>query len=136
MGIVSLPLLSALRKLEDELFPLVPVPCTQRAISASPGSVVPALRFILNQYTLQHNEHSVVTSGMSLKGQLFKKSLQTKLPKLFALYPVPSMKWRFVDLNAKALQVLVSVPSTESDYEGNMNTFDYCFNLDRYGFKR
>lgn len=44
--------------------------------------------------------------------------------------------WRFITLNAKALQALVPLPPTEDDYDGNSDAFNHVFRLEEYGFKR
>ncbi|KAG0170893.1 hypothetical protein DFQ29_009088, partial [Apophysomyces sp. BC1021] len=80
----TLPLVALTDSLCDDLEARVPKPATQEAISASPGSYVPVLKYILSCY---EEEHRVAATTE-------QQSPDTHLPRLFSISPTPNTKWR------------------------------------------
>jgi hypothetical protein len=74
-------------------------PVTMELLSASPGKYVPCLKFMSKVLEWYHNQQS----GDE------KQSDSETLPKLFTVFPNPSMKWRFVSLNADILQAFLQL---------------------------
>jgi hypothetical protein len=135
---VSCDILSTLHVIEEGLLPKIPRPCTSTKRSATPGAFIPALKHMLSQYELEHLEYSVAMYLANPKSETVKPdpSVTRTLPKLFALFPIPSMHWRFVHLNAKSIKALLSIPGPLDDYEGNMQLFEQVFDLAKFGFNR
>lgn len=133
----SADIVHAVNTLVNELQPLIPQPCNKGELSASPSKFIPSLRYILENYTVEHqeNEAAAYIAGLSINDKRIACATKT-LPKLFALFPIPKFQWRFISLNAKALKALVSLPATDDDYDGNADVFNYVFRLKEYGFKR
>jgi hypothetical protein len=135
---LSCDILSALQVIEVGRLPKILRPCTSTMLSATPGAFIPALKYMLSQYELEHLEYSVAMHLANPKSELVKPdpSVLRTLPKLFALCPIPSMHWRFVHLNAKSIKSLLSIPGPLDDYEGNMQLFEKVFDLAKFGFNR
>ncbi|KAL1934680.1 hypothetical protein VTP01DRAFT_6862 [Rhizomucor pusillus] len=89
----DLDIILAIRTIQISPKDYIPEPCTTTEMAANPGRFIPALRFILSQYTLEHEQGN-------------EKTCKT-LPKLFALTPQPSLHWRFVDIDAATLATLL-----------------------------
>ncbi|GAA5812687.1 hypothetical protein MFLAVUS_006144 [Mucor flavus] len=68
----------------------IPRPVTLQSLTASPGSYIPILATILQK---NEQEHTRITSN----------ELDETPPRLFSLVPAPSLKWRFIDINANVL---------------------------------
>lgn len=98
----------------------IPEPYSSAEMSARPGPFIPALRFILQQYTADH-----------MAAEQNEKS--KTLPRLFSLTPKPSLHWRFIDIDAKTLASLVelNMPRTQ---EQNAQVFKTVFCFDQYRF--
>jgi hypothetical protein len=115
---VSLILIATVDDLCSQLESLVPRPLNQETLSASPGSYIPALKFMLRELELFHQQ-----------AQNDKTSDSSVLPRLYSIGPLPSMKWRFVSLNAYTLaSILPSIPTPNdpSDYlEVYNEVFDF-----------
>ena len=77
----------------------MPRPANLTTLSAAPGHAFPALRHVLSQYELEHAEHAVAAI---LAGVDDLQVNSDKLPRVFSLTPLPSMKWRFVDITVVA----------------------------------
>ncbi|KAL1935457.1 hypothetical protein VTP01DRAFT_4597 [Rhizomucor pusillus] len=88
----DLDIILAIHTIQISLKDYIPEPCTTTEMAANPGRFIPALRFILSQYTLEHEQGNEKTCKTS--------------PELFALTPQPSLHWRFVDIDAATLTVL------------------------------
>lgn len=123
--------MTAVAEIEDDLMPLIPNLCTKKALSTAPGDFVPVLKHILEKYEIHHQEHSVAAYLASIKHPVTET-----LPKLFALYPIPSTKWRFVDLNTTAISSLLSLSTPHKSYDENLDFFNSVFYLDRYNWNR
>lgn len=116
----SLDLFMAIITIRDSLLPLMPRPCTTQEMAARPGRSLPVLRAILEEYRLQHSAAAA------------PKSTET-LPRLFSLGPSPSCHWRFVEVDAETLAVLLRL-SYPRNHEQRLATFKAVFDLDKYGF--
>ncbi|CEP17758.1 hypothetical protein [Parasitella parasitica] len=68
----------------------IPRPVTLQSLAASPGSYIPMLATLL-----QKNEQENI--------RIATNRLDETPPRLFPLSPIPSTKWRFIDVNANAL---------------------------------
>jgi hypothetical protein len=89
-------------------------------MSTAPGTFQPALRWILAEYCLEHDERQVAAllAGVSLESL---KDLKP-LPKRFSLFPNPGLAWKFVDISIGCLKKLVNLP------------FEDVLDLAKYGF--
>ncbi|KAI7866516.1 hypothetical protein BDF14DRAFT_1812125 [Spinellus fusiger] len=58
-----------------------------------------------------------------------------KLPRLFLLFPVPSLKWRFITIDPKNLPLLSGLKS-KSTYLENLDLFNTVFDLKRLKIDR
>jgi hypothetical protein len=70
----------------------IPRPLDSKALAASPGAYIPALKYMLKQ---MEEPHKAARNG--------KRSDTQVLPRLFSLFPNPSLGWRFIPLNAEML---------------------------------
>jgi hypothetical protein len=59
------------------------------------------LKKILEEYESEH-------AAAPQNEQTSKESDNTVLPRLFSIGPLPSMKWRFIDINAPLLASMVA----------------------------
>ncbi|CEI99199.1 hypothetical protein RMCBS344292_13291 [Rhizopus microsporus] len=94
-------------------------PPTAKNLAASPTKFVPALAVIISELEKLCNEH---------------KDDNTKMPRRFSLMPTPSMHWRYISINAKALQAITKHKS-DGTYEGNVNLFYSTFNFKKFGYE-
>ncbi|KAI7863031.1 hypothetical protein BDF14DRAFT_1848058, partial [Spinellus fusiger] len=62
--------------------------------------------------------------------QLHQQALQEKLPHLFSLFPVLSLKWRFITINPKNLLSLFGL-KPKGTYLENLDLFNTVFDLKR-----
>ena len=67
-------------------------PVDSKALSTSPGAFIPALKFMLKEI---EKPYETIRNG--------KQSDTEVLPRLFSLFPNPSLGWRFISLNALTL---------------------------------
>jgi hypothetical protein len=84
-------------------------PVTMELLSASPGKYVPCLKYMSKELEWYQNQQS----GDE------KQSDSETLLKLFPVFPNPSMKWRFVSLNAPILAIFfatIARPATPAHY--------------------
>lgn len=95
----------------------IPRPVTLQTLSASPGAYIPMLATILQK---NEEENTRITSNR----------LNEVPPRLFSLTPVPSMKWRFIDINPNVLSAFAR-KSKASSYAGKLEMFQQVFDLDR-----
>ncbi|KAG0161903.1 hypothetical protein DFQ30_004962 [Apophysomyces sp. BC1015] len=82
---------------------------------------IPVLYAILQEYEREHQQSR-------------DKESKT-LPRLFSLAPQPSLHFRFVTVNTKALKALLHIQSDTDDYDGNLQIFNRVFDLDKYDFR-
>jgi hypothetical protein len=136
--------------LKDHIIPITPKLCTVKELTNNPGGVIPVLKKILTEYeafALQTLEKVAIKILLGLTPS--KKELKVKLPKLFTLFPMPGLHWRFIHLNAKGLKALLSqskkfgkTSSSSHEIEDNSNyasgfqIFKNVFKLDQYGYDR
>ncbi|KAF7721558.1 hypothetical protein EC973_004497 [Apophysomyces ossiformis] len=118
--LVSTHITGAVNSLCEELSSVIPVPATAEIMSASPGRFVPALRYILSIYDEEYKNS--------------KGSDDEELPRRFSLSPMPSTKWRFATINAKALSCLTESTS-EGDFEQNSALFHTVFDFTKLGYR-
>lgn len=136
--------------IQDHILTLAPKICTVKELTKDPGCVVPVLRKILSEYEAFHFE-TLENSAVKILSRLVpsKKELNQKLPKLFSLFPMPSLRWRFIHLNALGLKALMSESKKfgktsassddnddNSNYDSGFQIFTNVFMLDKYGFDR
>ncbi|CAO3658414.1 unnamed protein product [Rhizopus microsporus] len=108
----------------------LPIPSTVKSLAASPTKFVPALAAIISELEILCDEHEDDNS---------------KTPRRFPLMPTPSMGWRYISINAKALQYITKHKSngTYKDnkfgYESldkvleSQNKFTCCIETDGFG---
>ncbi|GAA5817815.1 hypothetical protein MFLAVUS_011372 [Mucor flavus] len=102
----------------------IPRPVTLQSLAASPGSYIPTLATILQK---NEQEHARITSN----------ELDETPPRLFSLVPAPSLKWRFIDINANVLAAFTrkKLPDT---YATKLEMFQQVFDFKKlkiYRFK-
>ncbi|GAA5813881.1 hypothetical protein MFLAVUS_007369 [Mucor flavus] len=91
----------------------IPRPVTLQSLAASPGSYIPILATILQK---NEQEHTRITSN----------ELDETPPRLFSLVPTPSLKWRFININANVLAAFTrkKLPDT---YATKLEMFQQVF---------
>jgi hypothetical protein len=138
VDVVSVDPISVLQGIEELILSKIPKTCNLKSLSKAPGTFVPDLRAILAEYEQQHLEYSVAMYVSDLDNQKTEKdrTMTITLPKLFAPFPIPSLKWRFVELNSNALRTLLSIYPFATSYEENRDLFNNVFDLERYGFDK
>jgi hypothetical protein len=104
----TLPLVATVDHLCSKLEERIPTPVTAETLSASPGTFVPVLKFILKELEIPH------------EAARNRKNSDTKeLPRLFSIFPNPSFAWRFVTLNAETVASMIpsiEAPKSPKDY--------------------
>ncbi|CEG83121.1 hypothetical protein RMATCC62417_17093 [Rhizopus microsporus] len=102
----------------------IPRPATLGKLGASPGSYIPMLRYILAIYEEEHH-----------KAQQ-DQEIKSDLPRLFALTPAPSFRFRSISITPSALKVFTSdfkkLPNTFVD---NQTMFFKIFDLSKLKLK-
>lgn len=95
----------------------IPKPVTLLTLAASPGAYIPMLATILRKNEEEH-------------ARIALNQLDEVLPRLFSLSPVPSLKWRFIDINPNVLSAFArkKLPTT---YSGKLEMFQEVFNFDK-----
>jgi hypothetical protein len=86
-------------------------------LACSPEKFIPALHYMIEQ----------------LEEEKSKCEDQTKVPRLFSMFPNPSFKWRHITLNGKALATLTNQRSPVS-YADNIKIFYNLFDLSKLGY--
>ncbi|RCH93528.1 hypothetical protein CU097_009585 [Rhizopus azygosporus] len=102
----------------DGLQARLPTPPTVKNLAAFPTKFVPALAAIiseLEQLCVEHEDDNA------------------KMPRRFSLMPTPSMRWRYISINAKALQTITKHKS-DGTYKGNVSLFYSIFNF-KFGYE-
>ena len=89
-GECTLTIVAMVDHLRSELRDRIPKPVTAETLSASPGTFVPVLKFILKEMETPHEA-----------ARNSKQSDTEELPRLFSIIPNPSFGWRFVTINAE-----------------------------------
>lgn len=108
----DLVLLLTIYSICDQIRARIPTdmtPVTMELLSASPEKYVSCLKFMLKDLERYHNQQSSDE----------KQSDSETLPKLFPIFPSPSMQWRFVSLNAEILASFFTTmarPERPADY--------------------
>ena len=100
----------------SELEECIPKPITPTSLSSSPGSYIPGLKFMLREY---ENVHSAANATKNVNVGV--------IPKLYSIFPNPSLAWRFVSLNAGTLASFfnnIQTPNRPSDY--SQMFFEIC----------
>ncbi|ORE03002.1 hypothetical protein BCV72DRAFT_180585, partial [Rhizopus microsporus var. microsporus] len=91
---------------------------TVKYLAASPAKFVPGLAVIISELEELCNE---------------SKDDKAKMPRRFSLMSTPSMHWRYISINAKALQAITKHKS-DGTYEGSVNLFYSIFNFKKFGY--
>jgi hypothetical protein len=150
VDLVSMSHFNAIWSLKQHIISITPKLCTVKELTKDPGSIIPVLGKILTEYEAFGIQSLEKVAIKVLLGQTpSEKELNVKLPKLFSLFPNPSLRWRFVHLNAKGLMALLSqskrfgkTPATSEEVEDNSNyasgfqIFNNVFKLEQYGYDR
>jgi hypothetical protein len=92
---------------------------TVENLSANPCHFLPALSFMIQ-------------SIERIKGECEDSS---HMPRLFALLPCPSLKWKYISLNDKALASNTR-QSEAKPYEDKVKLFYNVFDFRKFGFER
>ena len=83
------------------------IPPTVKNLAVSPTKFVPALAVMVSELEKFCNEH---------------KDDNAKMPRRFSIMPTPFMRWRYISINAKALQAITKHKS-DGMYESNVSLF-------------
>jgi hypothetical protein len=114
----TLTIVATVDHLCSELRDRIPKPVTAETLSASPGTFVPVLKFILRELEIPHEA-----------ARNSKISDTEELPRLFSIFPNPSFGWRFVTLNAGMVASMIPsirTPKSPKDYnELFFEAFDF-----------
>ncbi|CEG75627.1 hypothetical protein RMATCC62417_10637 [Rhizopus microsporus] len=95
------------------------IPPTVQNLAASLAKFVPALAVMISELQKLCNDH---------------KDDNAKMPGRFSLMPTPSMRWRYISINAKALQAITKHKS-DGTYEGNVNLFYSIFSFKKFSYE-
>jgi hypothetical protein len=106
----------------------MPNPVTVKNLAASLGSYTPMLREILQRSMAENQKHQEKQEH----GQQEKPSY---VARLLSLFPVHSLKWRFVSINPNTLSSFISM-SLKNSYEAKLNMFNTVFDLSSLGVNR
>jgi hypothetical protein len=83
------------------------------------------LKFILRKYEQRHQASLVST-----------EAVQEALPLLFSIFPVSSMKWRFIAIDPSNLPQLSGIRHQRSTYIENLKLFERVFDFKRLKVQR
>jgi hypothetical protein len=109
----------------NELEVVCPKPATPQSLTASPGRFIPCLKYILGEYDKIYFQHANS-----------KESSAQVLPRLFAITPAPSFRWRFISINAELLASFfptISNPDCPAEYT---SVFYSIFNFEQFRYER
>ncbi|PHZ12662.1 uncharacterized protein RHIMIDRAFT_251598 [Rhizopus microsporus ATCC 52813] len=95
------------------------IPPIVKSLAASPEKFVPTLAVMKPELEKLCIEH---------------KDDKAKIPGRFSLMPTLPMHWRYISINAKALQAIAKHKS-DGTYEGNANLFYSIFNFKRFDYE-
>lgn len=98
----------------------LPTSPTPENLSATPGSFIPFLATILS----------------SVEDRFYQTSDEDQKPRLYSLLPVPSLRWKYVLMNAKALCSNVKGLKYSSGFAEEQRIFNSVFDLSCFGYKR
>jgi hypothetical protein len=131
---------------DDLLEVKIPRPVTVSSLASSPGSYVPMLRYLMTDYESEYDQELLrqqeSTLGKAIEGNVEgavakEAKNASDLPRLFALTPEPSSKFRFITINSTGLKAFTTsfkkVPSTFTD---NQNMFFRVFDFSKLKLKR
>jgi hypothetical protein len=83
------------------------------------------LKFTLRKYEQRHQASLVST-----------EAVQEDLPRLFSIFPVSSMKWRFIAIDPSNLPQLSGIPNRRGTYIENLKLFERVFDFKRLKVQR
>src|ERR1700730_16076921 len=90
-----------------------------------PGRFIPCLKYILGEYDKIYFQHDNS-----------KESSAQMLPRLFAITPAPSFRWRSITMNAELLASFfgtISKPHCPAEYT---SVYYSIFNFEQFGYER
>jgi hypothetical protein len=76
-----------------------------------------------------------ILAGLSIQESEDRKVIFKDVPKSFTVFPIPSMKWRHISLNGKALRSLTG-PGTTPTYQDDRSMFNHFFKMEELGYQR
>ena len=116
----------------------IPAPAKLSNLKALAGKFVPILAKISDAFALFRQERCAAgyLAGLDIEDKEYRKMILKDVPRQFTVFPIPSMKWRHVNINTQALCHLAGISRGETSYENNMGNFNQCFKLDDYGYNR
>jgi hypothetical protein len=89
-------------------------------LSKSPEAFIPALAFICD------DTEEEASSALEQKDK----------PKLFSFVPKPSLKWKHIAINNKALASNAGITALGNSYSDSLQMFYQVFNFERFGYER
>lgn len=121
----------------ETLFPLIPRPCDKANLSKAPGDYVLALAHVSKYIQTLREERTAAAylAGLSLEQKEHQKIVFKGVPRPFTVFPIPSLKWRHITLNTKAL-CAVSGSRTTSGHQNDQAKFNHFFQMEEYGYAR
>lgn len=97
------------RTLKDQM----PLPPTPKNLSAKPGAFIPFLAMLLS----------------TLEDRFYNTPDEDKKPRLFSLLPNPSLHWRYVHINTKALSSNIKDLKYSSGFHEEQKLFHQTFDF-------
>jgi hypothetical protein len=122
---VALPLVATVDDVCTTIQSICPSLPTPQNLAASPGSYVPALKYILKELETEH--------ATALEQ---KRISSMELPRLFSISPSPSMKWRHISINAELLANLIPTIATPAFPAEYSQVFYNVFNFTPFRIHR
>lgn len=117
----------------------MPKPVTLISLSNSPGAYIPMLsRLMKKNERIYQQEEQRVQENKKDKGKNQDEEDKEKrqiLPRLFSLFPVPSLKWRFISLNPNSVSAFTGIKLPKS-YEDKHEMFCKVFDFKRLRLSR
>lgn len=92
------------------------IPLTRDVLTRNPQEILPLFKFILRQYEDEHHQEQEPEPAQQRR----------VLPRLFALFPCPSTKWRFIKVDAPNIHAFFNVVPEKLPDE---TTIDYTRRL-------
>lgn len=121
----------------ETLFPLIPTPCDKSNLSKAPGNYVLALAHVSKYFQTLREERAAAAylAGLSLEEKEHLKIIFKGVPRCFTVFPIPSLKWRHITLNTKALQPMTGT-MTAARFQNDWAIFNHFFKMEEFGYTR
>lgn len=120
IDLVSKPRVDCLDQLCRSLKEQMPLLPTPENLSANPGMFIPFLARILS----------------TIEDEFYQEDDEEKKPNLYSLLPTPTLRWKYILVNAKSLACNTRGTRYVRGFQGEQELFHNVFDFSCFGYER